>query len=210
MLNTKPWVAAIAGAAATGLLPAAAETRAIEMEEPFHGVLVARGVEASFAAGPAVAIEAGGDDLSRLEAFVDDGTLIIRRAGPFSDAPARFRVSVIAPGVHEFKVATGGVLTAVGLDFERGEAIADTGGEMSLSGVCGHLTAKAETGGQINASALVCRTAKAKARTGGEADVHATEEVFGYARLGGEVRVHGGGTLAKRGRFLGGEVRSVD
>ncbi len=192
--------------------PAHAEPQEIEIDAPFTGVHAARGVRVSLTMGETASVRADTDDadFDRLEVFVEDDVLHVRREGLSDGDGFNLNVDVVATRLSRIKVSTGATLDGSDLVLDRGaEAIVDTGGELEASGRCTDLFAKAETGGVIDARAVLCERVKAKARTGGVVDVHASETAEGYARLGGEVTIHGGATIAKRGRFLGGVVRST-
>ncbi|MEO1013786.1 MAG: DUF2807 domain-containing protein [Pseudomonadota bacterium] len=212
-LTLRPLAAAIAAGGAL-LANAHAEPRVLAVDGAFNSIHAARGVSVTLSMGEIASVTADTDDpdFARLEAFVEDDTLHVRREG-LSDYGDGFdiRVDVTATRLVRIKVSTGARIDGADLKLDPdAEVIVDTGGVADLSGRCRDLFAKAETGGVIAAQDLQCDIVKAKARTGGEVDVYASDTAEGYARLGGEVTIHGDATITKRGRFLGGEVRSAN
>ena len=208
---------ATAVAFATAILsfaPAGAEERTIDPPGAFNGVHASRGVKVHLTMGDAAMIvaESTGDGLSRLEIKIDDGALLVRRAGLVNsgDSPS-IEVRIVADQpLSSLKATTGAVLEGESLALGDVEIEADTGGVLSVSGTCGAVKAEADTGGVVDARALACRTADARAGTGGVIDVSASEAAKGRARMGGAVTVYGDPPRTDFGTFLGGVADLAD
>jgi len=194
--------------------PALAEATDIAVDAPFTGVHAARGVEVTLAMGETAGAQAAdGTDMSLLEVFVEDDILHGRRDSPFGEDGDDYdlEVAVTARRLRFLKASTGAILEGENLGLEdEAKIYVNTGGVMRVSGACDGLFVRGATGGELDAEDLRCKTVKAKARTGAILDVYASDTAEAYARLGGEVTVHGGATMTDSGTFIGGEVRPRD
>ncbi|MEM8771581.1 MAG: DUF2807 domain-containing protein [Pseudomonadota bacterium] len=190
---------------------AGAQDQEISVNLPYSGVHAARGVNVYLTMGDAASIkaDAGDKDFARLEVKVEDAVLHVRRQGGSDDKRFDLDVYVAADRPLDFlKASTGARLDGTDLTLDgEAEILANTGGEMTLSGACETALLKASTGGEIEAEDLICESVTVKTGTGGSIEIHASKTAIAYARMGGEVILYGEAELKKKGASFGGEIR---
>ena len=107
--------------------------------------------------------------LEKIETAVHCGTLIVAPQ-PNSSFSTReiLHLELATPHLESARVTSGAKLELFGLNSERLELRASSGGRLTAHGVVGELFALAESGASIRLSGLVASTVSKQSRSGGK------------------------------------------
>lgn len=177
----------------SALLAGPPETRILS-HTGFDSLQVGAGIEVKLAQGP-FAVTATGPvgDLNALDIKLEGTTLVIGRKA-LNVIHVSFQpmtVNVTAPQIASIDVSAGADVTAEKLTLTDVKLSAQAGGNITVSGTCTTVTAKASAGADINAHELICRHANAEASAAAEISINASDEAKIEASAAAEVNVYG-------------------
>jgi hypothetical protein len=188
---------ALGGVAAASIaaLPAQAAEKTFQIGS-FDGVSVSAGIIAQVAVGGAASARAEGTDegIEKLEVFVKDNELIIRRK-PMSGFNwgdrQRVTVYVTAPKLNRLDSSSGSRLVATGIDSSDFSIDVSSGSSSEVTGRCTTLAVDASSGAALKAATLKCENVTVDGSSGASARVYASKSVIADASSGASVHVSG-------------------
>lgn len=109
----------------------------------------------------------------------------------------------------EIRMQEGASIKA-GLDLEKLDARAVTGGILDLTGKVDKQKIELNTGGIFNGKDLHSQTTNLRIQAGGEADIYATDLAEIKVRAGGDARVFGNPKQVVKDKFIGGNIKMMN
>lgn len=186
--------------------PAAAETQRLSLSG-FEAVSAAGRFEMTVTQGP-YAVELSGDDIDKVTARIEDGTLRIHQREDWfgRDRKLDLVVRVTGPQLEGIAASRGAEVTAGDLRVGNFSLDAAMGGTIEITGTCARLDASAAMGGAINAETFICESVDASAAMGGSMEVYAQQSVDASASMGGAVDVRGNPARRDTTAAMGGAI----
>lgn len=213
------------------LLAAETQNRFIERFDKVHasGMLEVRLVEGS---GRTAAVTVEGTDLAEVVTTVEGKTLSVKmkKGILYDERTVKARVTVSYEVIREIQASTGAVVVSdTTLRGDKIVAEASSGGDADLkvevitldlkvvSGSVLKISGRAQsqdttvnTGGNLHAFGLDCRSAYIRVNTAGTAEVTATGELEAQVGTGGTLRYRGNPSKTSIKKGLGATVEKVD
>lgn len=221
----------VAAIAALLALPAIAETASYDDLPSFTGLSVANGLDAEFVTGEAQSVVAEGPskELEKLDIYVDDGILKLRRERSgwgWGGSRERVVIKVSAPTLDRLYVSSGADAEGSGMSGEEvvievssgSDAVVDgveagtvylsssSGADLTASGTCDHLEAESSSGSDIDAEDLRCNSVEADASSGSDIEAYAVTAVKASASSGADIDISGNPTDIDTDKSSGGSV----
>jgi hypothetical protein len=200
------------GAAALGALAAtsaAAETKSFDLKN-FTRVSVSAGTDVEIVVGPEFSVAAEGEQkaVDKLDVKVEGDMLTIGRKPSFSmfGHQGLVKVKVTLPILSALLASSGADASAANVDAAQFKLKATSGASAKASGLCIGLAIEASSGGDADATELVCEDATAEASSGADVDVFASKSVIAEASSGGDITVHGKPAQVDITKSSGGDV----
>jgi hypothetical protein len=236
-MRTLAWSAAVVAATMILALPAAAESRTIDLP-PFTSVDISSGIDAVVAVGGAQSVAAEAptaEILDEVQFRVDNGTLkawidwnifdlfslgldrqitLTISAPEITGAEASAGSDVDVAGAAgdrlSFEVSSGADLTATAVAGDSLNLEASSGAGLHIDGTCASADVEASSGAGIDAEKLLCADVEVDVSSGASAVIFASASVDAEASSGGHVVVYGKPTKFQTDSNSGGDVETAD
>lgn len=208
-MSARLLLAAVAASAFAAVAAAEPATKSVAVGG-FSKIDASRGMDVIFTPGAAsVTLEGDASKFDRVEAFVKDDTLVVRRKPDglwMSGWSGQVKVRASAPALSGVKASSGADVRASDVRAGSLSLAASSGADIDVSGTCAMLAAQASSGSDIDARALTCAEANAAASSGAGIQATVTGEVSASASSGGDVTIYGPAKPGAVSESSGGDV----
>jgi len=177
----------------------------------FSGVKASAGISVTFEQADSYSVVAsfkGSADEDDVKIRLDGDVLKISYGNTTGKRNLNAKIAVTGPELDFAKATSGASLKVGNITTGDIKLEADSGGSLSISGVCDAVKGGVSSGGSISAKKLKCASARARASSGGSFSGYAADYGKGHSSSGGSIRIHGDPAEQEKNKsWSGGSVR---